>query len=67
MTWLNGFRLVLGTTEIDARRFGRALLTAVVLLCVGERGKSLARRSRQAVRSGAAGRSAAAEWSGEAG
>ncbi|MER6960471.1 HAD-IC family P-type ATPase [Streptomyces sp. NPDC000618] len=54
VTQLDGFRRVLGTTEIDARQFGWALLSAVALLLVWELGKLLARRSRRAVRSGAA-------------
>ncbi|MFF6998291.1 cation-translocating P-type ATPase [Streptomyces sp. NPDC008313] len=49
-TQLDGFRRVLGTTEIDARQFGWALLTAVALLVVWELGKLLARRSREARR-----------------
>ncbi|MGW0949407.1 cation-translocating P-type ATPase [Streptomyces sp. NPDC002623] len=54
VTQLDGFRRILGTTEIDARQFGWALLSAVALLLVWELGKLLARRSRRAVRSGAA-------------
>lgn len=48
VTQLDGFRRILGTTEINARQFGWALLTAVALLLVWELGKLLARRSRKA-------------------
>ncbi|MFF3559462.1 cation-translocating P-type ATPase [Streptomyces sp. NPDC002574] len=48
VTQLDGFRRVLGTTAIDARQFGWALLTALALLLVWELGKLLARRSRSA-------------------
>ncbi|MFG2294447.1 cation-translocating P-type ATPase [Streptomyces sp. NPDC048603] len=46
VTQLDGFRRILGTTEINARQFGWALLSAVVLLLVWELGKLLARRAR---------------------
>ncbi|WP_404818429.1 cation-translocating P-type ATPase [Streptomyces triticiradicis] len=46
VTQMDGFRRVLGTTEIDARQFGWALLSAVALLAVWEVGKLLARRTR---------------------
>ncbi|MGW7329435.1 cation-transporting P-type ATPase [Streptomyces sp. NPDC054840] len=46
VTQLDGFQRVLGTTEIDARQFGRALPAAVALLLVRELGKLMARRSR---------------------
>jgi Ca2+-transporting ATPase len=48
VTQLDGFRRILGTTEINARQFGWALLTAVALLLVWELGKLLARRSWKA-------------------
>ncbi|MFF3620392.1 cation-translocating P-type ATPase [Streptomyces sp. NPDC002467] len=47
VTQMDGFRRLLGTTEIDARQFGWALLSAVVLLLVWELGKLVARRSRR--------------------
>ncbi|WP_030934951.1 cation-translocating P-type ATPase [Streptomyces sp. NRRL B-24720] len=47
-TQLDGFRRILGTTEINARQFGWALLTAVALLLVWELGKLLAGRSWKA-------------------
>ncbi|MFE1291065.1 cation-translocating P-type ATPase [Streptomyces sp. NPDC058751] len=46
VTQMDGFRRILGTTEIDARQFGWALLSAVALLVVWEVGKLLARRAR---------------------
>ncbi|MGW2781451.1 cation-translocating P-type ATPase [Streptomyces populi] len=46
VTQMDGFRRILGTTEIDARQFGWALLSAVALLAVWEVGKLLARRAR---------------------
>ncbi|WP_327420437.1 HAD-IC family P-type ATPase [Streptomyces sp. NBC_01527] len=48
VTQLDGFRRILGTTEINARQFGWAMLTAVALLLVWELGKLLARRSWKA-------------------
>ncbi|MER7807567.1 HAD-IC family P-type ATPase [Streptomyces sp900116325] len=47
VTQLDGFRRILGTTEINARQFGWALLTAVALLLVWELGKLLARLLRR--------------------
>ncbi|MGW3665057.1 cation-translocating P-type ATPase [Streptomyces sp. NPDC005141] len=47
VTQLDGFRRILGTTEIDLRQFGWALLSAVALLVVWEVGKLLARRTRR--------------------
>ncbi|MDH6455710.1 MULTISPECIES: HAD-IC family P-type ATPase [unclassified Streptomyces] len=47
VTQMDGFRRLLGTTEIDARQFGWALLAALALLLVWELGKMLARRSRR--------------------
>ncbi|MFE3764688.1 cation-translocating P-type ATPase [Streptomyces sp. NPDC059104] len=44
VTQMDGFRRLLGTTEIDARQFGSALLAALVLLLLWELGKLLARR-----------------------
>ncbi|WP_405941275.1 cation-translocating P-type ATPase [Streptomyces sp. NBC_00207] len=46
VTQMDGFRRLLGTTEIDARQFGWAVLAAVVLLLLWELGKLVARRSR---------------------
>ncbi|MBZ9594499.1 HAD-IC family P-type ATPase [Streptomyces erythrochromogenes] len=46
VTQMDGFRRLLGTTEIDARQFGWALLAAVALLILWELGKLVARRSR---------------------
>ncbi|WP_420081569.1 cation-translocating P-type ATPase [Streptomyces sp. JL4002] len=46
VTQMDGFRRLLGTTDIDAGQFGWALLSAVALLLVWELGKALARRSR---------------------
>ncbi|MFJ5776914.1 cation-translocating P-type ATPase [Streptomyces sp. NPDC093094] len=47
VTQLDGFRRMLGTTEIDARQFGWALLTALALLLLWELGKLWARRARK--------------------
>ncbi|WP_020139679.1 cation-translocating P-type ATPase [Streptomyces sp. 351MFTsu5.1] len=46
VTQMDGFRRLLGTTELDARQFGWALLAALALLLAWEAGKLLARRSR---------------------
>ncbi|MFI1286420.1 cation-translocating P-type ATPase [Streptomyces sp. NPDC020858] len=46
VTQMDGFRRLLGTTEIDARQFGWAVLAALALLLLWELGKLLARRSR---------------------
>ncbi|MGW6095970.1 cation-translocating P-type ATPase [Streptomyces sp. NPDC055157] len=46
VTQMDGFRRILGTTQINARQFGWALLAAVVLLLLWELGKLLARRLR---------------------
>ncbi|MFE6836643.1 cation-translocating P-type ATPase [Streptomyces sp. NPDC057705] len=46
VTQMDGFRRLLGTTEIDARQFGWAVLAAVALLLLWELGKLVARRSR---------------------
>ncbi|WP_442819690.1 cation-translocating P-type ATPase [Streptomyces sp. NBC_00841] len=48
VTQMDGFRRILGTTEIDLRQFGWALLAALVLLLLWELGKLLARRARAA-------------------
>ncbi|MFI8301020.1 cation-translocating P-type ATPase [Streptomyces nigra] len=48
VTQMDGFRRVLGTTEINARQFGWALLAALALLLLWELGKLMARRSRGA-------------------
>ncbi|MCH0572195.1 HAD-IC family P-type ATPase [Streptomyces sp. MUM 136J] len=45
VTQVDGFRRILGTTEIDARQFGWAVLAALALLLLWELGKFLARRS----------------------
>ncbi|MGW2111027.1 cation-translocating P-type ATPase [Streptomyces sp. NPDC001948] len=46
VTQMDGFRRILGTTQINARQFGWALLAALALLLLWELGKLLARRSR---------------------
>ncbi|KAF5995942.1 HAD-IC family P-type ATPase [Streptomyces sp. WAC00263] len=46
VTQLDGFRRILGTTQINARQFGWAPLAALALLLLWELGKLLARRSR---------------------
>ncbi|MET9881695.1 HAD-IC family P-type ATPase [Streptomyces sp. NPDC006430] len=46
VTQMDGFRRLLGTTSINARQFGWALLSAFALLLLWELGKLLARRSR---------------------
>ncbi|MFB6672781.1 cation-translocating P-type ATPase C-terminal domain-containing protein [Streptomyces sp. NPDC056390] len=46
VTQMDGFRRILGTTEINVRQFGWALLASLVLLLLWELGKLLARRSR---------------------
>ncbi|MFF2850176.1 cation-translocating P-type ATPase [Streptomyces sp. NPDC058001] len=46
VTQMDGFRRILGTTQINARQFGWALLAALALLLAWELGKLLARRSR---------------------
>ncbi|MGW0962911.1 cation-translocating P-type ATPase [Streptomyces gelaticus] len=48
VTQMDGFRRILGTTQIDLRQFGWALLAALVFLLLWELGKSTARRARQA-------------------
>ncbi|KPH97034.1 ATPase, P-type (transporting), HAD superfamily, subfamily IC [Actinobacteria bacterium OV450] len=48
VTQMDGFRRLLGTTEIDARQFGCALLAALALLLVWELGKLVARRAKAA-------------------
>ncbi|QDY80704.1 cation-translocating P-type ATPase [Streptomyces qinzhouensis] len=47
VTQLDGFRRILGTTRIDLREFGWALLAALVLLAGWELGKLIARRARR--------------------
>lgn len=47
VTQMDGFRHILGTTEINLRQFGWALLSAVVLLLLWESGKLLARRVKR--------------------
>ncbi|MBN0042823.1 HAD-IC family P-type ATPase [Streptomyces actuosus] len=46
VTQMDAFRRILGTTAINARQFGWALLAALALLLLWELGKFLARRSR---------------------
>lgn len=46
VTQPDGFRRILGTTEITARQLGWALLAALMLLLLWELGKLLARRSK---------------------
>ncbi|MGW1894305.1 cation-translocating P-type ATPase [Streptomyces sp. NPDC002004] len=48
VTQMDGFRRILGTTEIGMRQFGWVLLSAVALLLVWELGKFVARRARGA-------------------
>ncbi|MGW8782435.1 cation-translocating P-type ATPase [Streptomyces sp. NPDC055796] len=48
VTQMDGFQRILGTTEIDARQFGWALLAALALLLVWELGKFTARRAKAA-------------------
>ncbi|MQS11042.1 HAD-IC family P-type ATPase [Streptomyces kaniharaensis] len=54
VTQMDAFNRILGTTDINARQFGWALLAAVALLLLWELGKLLARRSPSA-RSGTRG------------
>ncbi|GAA2791094.1 HAD-IC family P-type ATPase [Kitasatospora sp. CM 4170] len=44
VTQMDAFRRILGTTELNARQFGWALLAALALLLLWELGKFLARR-----------------------
>ncbi|MFF3611594.1 cation-translocating P-type ATPase [Streptomyces sp. NPDC002580] len=46
VTQMDGFRHILGTTEITLGQFGWALLSAVALLVLWEVGKLIARRAR---------------------
>ncbi|MER6319806.1 HAD-IC family P-type ATPase [Streptomyces sp. NPDC001581] len=48
VTQMDGFQRILGTTEIDARQFGWALLAALALLLAWELGKFTARRAKAA-------------------
>ncbi|MFE2880738.1 cation-translocating P-type ATPase [Streptomyces roseus] len=48
VTQMDGFQRILGTTEIDARQFGWAVLAALALLLVWELGKFAARRAKAA-------------------
>ncbi|MFF4099271.1 cation-translocating P-type ATPase [Streptomyces sp. NPDC001903] len=48
VTQMDGFQRILGTTEIDARQFGWALLAALALLLLWELGKFTARRAKAA-------------------
>ncbi|MGW4897202.1 cation-translocating P-type ATPase [Kitasatospora sp. NPDC004240] len=50
VTQMDAFHRLLGTTEIDARQFGWALLAALALLLLWELGKLIARRRTPAVR-----------------
>ncbi|WP_380282972.1 cation-translocating P-type ATPase [Kitasatospora purpeofusca] len=45
VTQMDAFHRILGTTDLDARQFGWALLAAVALLLLWESGKLLARRA----------------------
>ena len=47
VTQMDGFRRLLGTTEINMAQFGWALVPAIALLVLWELGKFLARRSRR--------------------
>ncbi|MET9409038.1 HAD-IC family P-type ATPase [Streptomyces sp. NPDC002935] len=47
VTQMDGFRRILGTTQIDLRQFGWALLSAVAFLVLWEVGKLLARRAQR--------------------
>ncbi|MEU6660328.1 HAD-IC family P-type ATPase [Streptomyces sp. NPDC046821] len=49
VTQMDGFRRILGTTQIKARQFGWALLAAVALLALWELAKLLARRARPSI------------------
>ena len=46
VTQMDGFRRLLGTTELNMKQFAWALLPAIALLALWELGKFLARRSR---------------------
>ncbi|MFI1148078.1 cation-translocating P-type ATPase [Streptomyces sp. NPDC020817] len=46
VTQMDGFQRILGTTEINARQFGWALLSALALLLLWELGKFAARRTK---------------------
>ena len=46
VTQLDGFRRLLGTTELNMKQFAWALVPAIALLVLWELGKFLARRSR---------------------
>ncbi|MFE7192668.1 cation-translocating P-type ATPase [Kitasatospora sp. NPDC057541] len=46
VTQMDAFHRILGTTDLDARQFGWALLAAVALLLLWELGKLLARAAR---------------------
>jgi len=46
VTQLDGFRRLLGTTELNMKQFAWALVPAIALLVLWELGKLLARRSR---------------------
>jgi Ca2+-transporting ATPase len=48
VTQLDGFRRLLGTTELNMQQFAWALLPAIALLVLWELGKFLARRNRPA-------------------
>jgi Ca2+-transporting ATPase len=48
VTQLDGFRRLLGTTQIDLQQFAWALIPAIALLGLWESGKLVARRSRPA-------------------
>jgi Ca2+-transporting ATPase len=44
VTQMDAFRRILGTTQLDVRQFGWALLAAVAFLLLWEAGKLIARR-----------------------
>jgi Ca2+-transporting ATPase len=46
VTQMDGFRRLLGTTELNMKQFAWALVPAIALLALWELGKFLARRSR---------------------
>jgi P-type Ca2+ transporter type 2C len=46
VTQMDGFRRLLGTTELNMKQFAWALVPAIALLVLWELGKLLARRNR---------------------
>jgi Ca2+-transporting ATPase len=47
VTQIDGFRRLLGTTELNMRQFAWSLVPAIALLVLWEIGKFVARRSRR--------------------